>query len=105
MFAPLGVITGICSDTFEQHAFVANLVITPLALLGGVFYAAERLEQPWRTVTRIDPIYYLVDASREGLAGVHDGNIALALIVAAGVAAGLFAVAVALLCSGWRLKH
>jgi len=35
--AALGVITGIWADTFDQHAFIANLLISPLALLGGVF--------------------------------------------------------------------
>lgn len=31
-FSALGVITGIWADTFDQHAFVANIVITPLTL-------------------------------------------------------------------------
>jgi len=73
-------------------------------LLGGVFYSAERLEQPWQTLTRADPIYYLVDASRQGLAGVGDANVTVALVIAAAVAVAVFAGAVALLGSGWRLK-
>ena len=32
VFSALGVITGIWADTFDQHAFIANIVITPLAL-------------------------------------------------------------------------
>jgi ABC-2 type transport system permease protein len=104
VFAPLGVITGIWAESFDQHAFIANLVIAPLALLAGVFYSAERLDQPWATLTRADPIYYLVDAARQGVAGVSDGNAAVALLVAAAVAAALFAAAVALLRTGWRLK-
>ena len=104
VFAPLGVITGIWAESFDQHAFIANLVITPLALLAGVFYSAERLDDPWSTLTRVDPIYYLVDATRQGIAGVHDGNIAIALLVASAVAGAVFAGAVALLHSGWRLK-
>ncbi len=104
VFAPLGVITGIWADTFDQHSFIANLIVTPLALLGGVFYSAERLEQPWQTLTRADPIYYLVDSSRQGLAGVGDANVTVALVIAAAVAVGVFAAAVALLSSGWRLK-
>jgi len=104
IFAALGVITGIWAEAFDQHAFVANLVITPLALLGGVFYSAERLEAPWQTLTRVDPIYYLVDATRAGWTGLHDASIAVALVVAAAVALALYATAVALLASGWRLK-
>jgi len=66
VFSSLGVITGIWADTFDQHAFVANIVITPLALVGGVFFSARTLHEPWSTLTRVDPLYYLVDATRPG---------------------------------------
>jgi hypothetical protein len=56
VFAALGMITGVWADTFDQHAFIANLVISPPALLGGVFYATDPLHQPWRTLTRADPL-------------------------------------------------
>lgn len=104
IFAVVGVITGMWADTFDQHAFIANVLITPLALVAGVFYAAERLAQPWRTLTRLDPIYYLVDATRHGYTGVHETATWAALAVAALAATGVFAVAVALLARGWRLK-
>jgi ABC-2 type transport system permease protein len=104
IFAVLGVITGMWADTFDQHAFIANVLITPLALVAGVFYAAERLPEPWQTLTHFDPIFYLVDATRHGYAGVHETATWVALAVAALVAAGVFAVAVSLLRRGWRLK-
>lgn len=104
VFSSLGVITGIWADTFDQHAFVANIVITPLALLGGVFYSARALHEPWATLTRIDPLYYLVDATRAGLTGFHETTIWLSLLVTAAVAAGIFLAAAAVIRSGWRLK-
>ena len=104
IFATLGVITGMWADTFDQHSFIANVLITPLALVAGVFYAVARLEQPWRTLTRLDPIYYLVDATRHGYTGVHESSVALAMGIAAVIAVALFAVAAALLRRGWRLK-
>jgi hypothetical protein len=61
-----GVITGVWADTFDQHAFVASIVIRLLALVGGVFYSARSLGEPWSTLNRLDPIYYLVDATRAG---------------------------------------
>ncbi|NUR74913.1 MAG: ABC transporter permease [Thermoleophilia bacterium] len=104
VFASLGVITGIWADTFDQHAFIANIVITPLALVGGVFYSAHTLHEPWATLTRLDPLYYLVDASRAGLTGFHETSTAIALAVAAAVAIAAFAAAATLLARGWRLK-
>lgn len=100
----LGVITGMWADTFDQHAFVANVLITPLALVAGVFYSAERLAQPWQTLTRLDPIYYLVDTARHGYAGLHETSTTAALGVAAGLAAAGFLLAATLLERGWRLK-
>lgn len=104
VFAGVGVITGLWADTFDRHAFVANLVITPLALVGGVFYSARSLSEPWATLTRFDPLYYLVDAARAGFTGFHETAVWLSLVVTAAVAAATFATAVALVAHGWRLK-
>ena len=98
------MITGVWADTFDQHAFIANLIITPLALLGGVFYAAHRLHQPWHTLTQIDPLYYLTDATRYGHAGVHEASLAAALLVALAAAASAFTMATVVIRDGWRLK-
>jgi ABC-2 type transport system permease protein len=104
VFSLLGVITGIWAETFDQHSFVAGVVITPLALVGGVFYSARALGEPWQTLTRLDPIYYLVDATRAGFTGVHESPVWLSLVVTALVAVAAFAGASALLARGWRLK-
>jgi ABC-2 type transport system permease protein len=104
VFASLGVIVGIAAETFDQHAFVANLVVTPLALLAGVFYSARSLDEPWQTATRLDPLYYLVDATRYGFTGVHEAPVSLSLGVTAAVAISVFGIAVSLVARGWRLK-
>ncbi len=104
VFSSLGVITGIWADTFDQHAFIANIVITPLALLGGVFYSARTLNEPWATLTRIDPLYYLVDATRAGATGFNESTVWVSVAVTAAVAAGAFLIATAVIARGWRLK-
>ncbi len=104
VFGSLGVITGVWAETFDQHAFVANLVVTPLALVAGVFYSARSLAEPWATLTRIDPLYYLVDATRAGLTGFHEAPVWLSLVVAAAVAGATFAAATEVIARGWRLK-
>jgi ABC-2 type transport system permease protein len=104
IFSSLGVITGVWSDTFDQQSFVSSIVITPLALVAGVFYSARSLDEPWSTLTRIDPIYYLVDATRAGFTGFHESSVWLSLLVAALVSVTTFAAAVLLVRRGWRLK-
>jgi ABC-2 type transport system permease protein len=103
-FSALGVITGVWAQTFDQHSFVAGILITPLALVGGVFYSARTLGEPWRTLTRFDPIYYLVDATRAGTTGFHESPIWTSLVVATVVSIVAFALSTTLLARGWRLK-
>jgi ABC-2 type transport system permease protein len=104
IFAALGVITGMWADTFDQHAFIANVLIAPLALVAGVFYPVERLAEPWHTLTSFDPIFYLVDATRHGYTGLNEAPAWAGLTIAAVVGAALFTLATALLHRGWRLK-
>jgi ABC-2 type transport system permease protein len=104
VFSALGVITGIWAETFDQHSFIASILIAPLALLGGVFYSARTLDEPWSTLTRIDPLYYLVDATRLGLTGFHESSTWISLSVAGGVALAAFGAATLLFARGWRLK-
>jgi ABC-2 type transport system permease protein len=104
VFSAVGVITGIWAETFDQHSFIANILITPLAIAGAVFYSARTLPEPWETLTRFDPIYYLVDATRAGFTGFHESPVWLSLVVTALVAVAAFSAASALLARGWRLK-
>jgi len=104
VFSALGVVTGVWADTFDQHSFIANIVITPLALVGGVFYSAATLPEPWQTLTRFNPIYYLVDAARAGTTGFEETSPPAALLVAAAVALGGYAAVARLVDSGWRLR-
>ncbi|MDP9491274.1 MAG: ABC transporter permease [Actinomycetota bacterium] len=104
VFASLGVITGVWAETFDQHAFVANIVVTPLALVAGVFYSARTLADPWATLTRIDPLYYLVDATRASLTGFHEAPVWISLAATAALAATTFGVAASVIARGWRLK-
>jgi ABC-2 type transport system permease protein len=104
VFSSFGVITGIWAETFDQHSFVAGVVIAPLALLAGVFYSARTLPEPWETLTRLNSIYYVVDGTRGGFAGFHESPLWVSLAITAAVALGAYLLAAALLARGWRLK-
>ena len=104
IFSALGVITGIWADSFDQQAFIAALIIAPLALLGGVFYSVETLSEPWRTLTMFDPIYYLVDAERAGVTGLHESAVWLSVAIAAVVAVVVTLWAIRMFRTGRRLR-
>ena len=50
-----GVIVGIYAQTWDHHSFVPNLVIQPLAFVGGVFYSVDILPSPWQRAVAREP--------------------------------------------------
>ena len=76
-FALFGLIVAIWSDKFEQLNLIPTFVITPLTFLGGVFYSARMLPEPWAAITKLNPILYMVEGLRYGVLG-HVERVAVA---------------------------
>jgi ABC-2 type transport system permease protein len=104
LFSALGTIVGIFAETFDHHTFVNNIVILPLAFLGGVFYSVESLGSPWHELTHVNPVYYLVNAVRYGFLGTSDVNHWLCLGVTAALAVPTYLWSQWLFTSGRKLK-
>jgi ABC-2 type transport system permease protein len=71
-FASLGTMVGALANRIDHISFLTNVVIQPLAFLGGVFYSVEMLPSTLRTATLFDPIFYMVDAARYATLEVSD---------------------------------
>jgi ABC-2 type transport system permease protein len=80
-------------------------VIVPLTFLAGVFYSVRSLPGFWQAASHLNPFFYMIDGFRYGFYGVSDvdpaASLAIALVFLAAVAAGTLA----LLRSGFRLRH
>jgi ABC-2 type transport system permease protein len=103
IFALLGLAVAIWSDKFEQLNLIPTFIITPLTFLGGVFYSAHMLPQPWASFTRANPVLYMVEGLRYGLLGAGPSP-----WLGLGICSGLMAVSAALvwwmLASGYKLR-
>jgi ABC-2 type transport system permease protein len=73
-FSGMGLIVAIWADKFEQVNFVPTFVVTPMTFLGGVFYSAKMLPGVLATITRLNPVFYMVDGVRYGMLGISDGS-------------------------------
>jgi ABC-2 type transport system permease protein len=104
LFAAFGVIAGIYAHSWDQTAFVTNIVILPLTFLGGVFYSVDRLPSPWHEVSHANPIFYLINAVRYGFLGTSDASVALSLGVTGALAVVMVAWSSWLFRTGHRLK-
>jgi ABC-2 type transport system permease protein len=103
-FAQLGVIVGVRAEQFDDVSFYQTFVLQPLIFLGGVFYSASLLPQPFETMTHFDPVYYMINLVRYGFLGYSEANIALSLGFLTAAAAALFAVNLRLFTKGYKLR-
>ena len=73
-FSALGTMVGALATRIDHISFLTNVVIQPLAFLGGVFYSVEMLPGFLRVATHFDPIFYMVDAARYATLETSDLN-------------------------------
>ncbi|MEO2047326.1 MAG: ABC transporter permease [Pirellulales bacterium] len=67
LFSIGGFINALLARKFDDVAIIPTFVLTPLIYLGGVFYSIALLPQPWQTISRFNPIVYMVSAFRYGI--------------------------------------
>jgi ABC-2 type transport system permease protein len=104
LFSALGVVVGIYAETWDHTTFIANIVILPLAFVGGVFYSVDILPSPWHELSHVNPVFYLVNAVRYGFLGESDVSVWLSLAVTAALALPVYAWSQWLFTTGRRLK-
>jgi len=94
IFALLGFVNAIFARKFDDIAIIPTFVLTPLTYLGGVFYNVTQLPSPWREISHLNPILYMVNAFRYGLLGVSDISLgwAYAIMLVFVVVLGSFCV-------------
>jgi len=105
LLGALGLLAGILSEKIDQMAAFQNFVIMPLTFLSGVFYSIHSLPEFWRHLSHANPFFYMIDGFRYGFFGLSDVAPAASLAV---VSASLVAVSfacLAILRSGYKLRH
>lgn len=103
-FSQLGVLTGVRAEQFDDVAFIQTFVLQPLIFLGGVFYSAALLPQPFETLTRFNPLYYMINLVRYGFVGFTEVSIPLSLLALTAATAAIFAVNLRLFSRGYKLR-
>lgn len=98
LMGTLGMLAGLWADKFDQMAAFQNFLIVPMTFLAGVFYSVDSLPPFWRTVSHLNPFFYMIDGFRRGFFGVSDvdpwlsfGIVALAFVAVAGLTLRLLA--------------
>ena len=90
-FAQFGVLVGVRAEQFDDVALYQTFVLQPLIFLGGVFYSASLLPQPFRALTHINPVYYMIALVRYGFLGYRESGILLSFLLLAAATTALTA--------------
>jgi len=103
-FSQLGVLIGVRAEQFDDVAFAQTFVLQPLIFLGGVFYSATLLPEPFQTLTHFNPLFYMINLVRYGFLGYSEVSVALSLLALFAATAAIFAVNLRLFSRGYRLR-
>jgi ABC-2 type transport system permease protein len=103
-FAQVGVLVGVRAEQFDDVSTAQTFILQPLIFLGGVFYSASLLPEPFETMTRFDPIYYMIALVRYGFLGYTETSIGLSLVLLTLATFALFAFNYRLFARGYKLR-
>ena len=105
VFALAGFINAVFAKKFDDISIIPTFVLTPLTYLGGVFYSITLLPEFWQTVSRANPILYMVNAFRYGILGTSDIGIANAYAILIVFVVLLFSACLYLLNRGVGIRE
>lgn len=85
-FSMAGILVGLRAEKFDDLTLYQTFILQPLIFLGGVFYSASLLPEPFETLTKFNPIYYMINTVRYSVLGSADVKpwLSLSIIAIAG---------------------
>ena len=101
----LGMVAGIWAEKIDQVASFQNFLVMPLTFLSGVFYSIHSLPVFWQDLSHFNPFFYMIDGFRYGFFGVSDAHPATSLAVVTAFFAAVSGLTLAVLRSGYKLRH
>jgi len=72
LFSLGGLINAVFAKSYDEISIVPNFFLTPLTYLGGIFYSIQMLPEFWQSVSKLNPILYMVNGFRFGILGISD---------------------------------
>ena len=105
VFSLAGMLNGIFAKKFDDVSIVPTFVLTPLTYLGGIFYSISALPEPWQTISKFNPILYMVNGFRYGILGYSDINVYIGITILVLFSVILFIINLVLINRGVGLRQ
>ena len=100
----IGIISGLWAEKFDHQATITNFVIVPLSFLSGTFYSINRLPDFLKSISEINPFFYMIDGFRYCFIGQSDGSIKIGLLYLSILSVLSWLVAYILFKRGYKIK-
>jgi ABC-2 type transport system permease protein len=100
----LGVMAGLWAEKFDQMAVVTNFIVMPMTFLSGTFYLVERLPEPFRSFSKFNPFFYLIDGFRYGFIGHAEGSLAIGAAMTTALVLAFGWICLWMFQSGYKIK-
>ena len=104
IFSSLGLITGLWVEDWDQLNIWSTFILTPLIFLGGVFHSITLVPESLQIITKINPIFYMIDALRYSMLGISESNLFIGFFIIGALAISLFSFAVYLFRIGYKIR-
>lgn len=104
IFSCAGLLAALWAEDFNMLTIWNTYVIVPLVMLGGVFHPVEILPPVLQTVSRFNPMVYLVSGVRYAVTGTAQVPVIPAALAAGVAALSIFGLTVHLFKIGYKLR-
>lgn len=79
IFSFCGIFVAFIAKTFDQLSAFSSFILLPLTYLGGVFISTESLSPFFKTLSHLNPLFYLINGFRYSILGHSDVEIGIAI--------------------------
>ena len=104
VFSLAGLFNAAFAKKFDDTMIVPTFVLTPLTYLGGVFYSVHALPTLWQTVSKANPVLYMVSGFRYGFLGMADVNVFVSFFLLVTLTVALLLANLYIFKKGYGLK-
>ncbi len=103
-FSCLGMLAALWAEDFNMLGMFSTYFITPLIFIGGVFHPAHSIPGTFRFLTKLDPIFYLVNGMRFSMTGITEIPIIYSIVLAFISSMAIFFLTISLFKIGYKLR-
>lgn len=81
IFSFIGIFIAVLANTFDQLSAFSTFILLPLTYLGGVFISIQTLHPVWQMISKMNPLFYLINGFRYAIIGQADVSLSSAVVI------------------------